>query len=484
MRSLPNLVFVLSLLPRVLGGSVLLLNSTILGPDPQTVNRLNGESFQQDALTSFNGYQYAVFWVPDTINASVRHASVSRRAITPQEGDWETFVMQDYNQTSDDGHDIISLGISQGDGTLHMSFDQHDNNLNYRISEPGIATNPTGVAWSSDIFRPITSYLPGLESLEEDVYYINITYPRFVNIPTAAADGSGADLLLEMRTGESGLGNDWLYRYVPSKGWELIGMYLEGVNNNGYINGIDYDPWGRLAATWTYRDYVPTDGAAVAVEAGPNGPGNNHDLVYAYSTDHGFTWHNNWGQQIANTSAQQPILPESAGVTVFSIPKDSGILNQEAQIIDDVGRMHVLSRENTTGTELWYHYWRDTNTFWTRAAIPPNIPGSGNITGTPTYIGKRGKLVAPLASPDTLLAILPDNAANSSALTILRSTATEGYQDWTAVWYAASGCVAEPLFDRQRLRLGEDGADGVLSLYLVNGTEVVVVDLDISGVLV
>lgn len=31
------------------------LGSSTLGQDPQTVNRLNGESFQQDALVTFNG---------------------------------------------------------------------------------------------------------------------------------------------------------------------------------------------------------------------------------------------------------------------------------------------------------------------------------------------------------------------------------------------------------------------------------------------
>jgi hypothetical protein len=31
----------------------------------------------------------------------------------------------------------------------------------------------------------------------------------------------------------------------------------------------------------------------------------------------------------------------------------SGILNQEAQTLDDQGRLHVLNRENTTGFEQW-----------------------------------------------------------------------------------------------------------------------------------
>ena len=34
--------------------SLQLLGSTTLGQDPGTINRLNGESFQQDALVTFN----------------------------------------------------------------------------------------------------------------------------------------------------------------------------------------------------------------------------------------------------------------------------------------------------------------------------------------------------------------------------------------------------------------------------------------------
>lgn len=97
------------------------LGSTALGQDPQTANRLNGESFQQDPLVTFNGesapkstndyiltlqgYQYAVFWTADATNMSVRHASVSRRNLKTASV-WETFTLPDYNQTDDDGHDV------------------------------------------------------------------------------------------------------------------------------------------------------------------------------------------------------------------------------------------------------------------------------------------------------------------------------------------------------------------------------------------
>jgi hypothetical protein len=35
--------------------AVRVVNTTVLGLDPQTVNRLNGESYQQDALIIFQG---------------------------------------------------------------------------------------------------------------------------------------------------------------------------------------------------------------------------------------------------------------------------------------------------------------------------------------------------------------------------------------------------------------------------------------------
>lgn len=94
------------------------------------------------------------------------------------------------------------------------------------------------------------------------------------------------------------------------------------------------------------------------------------------------------------------------------------------------------------------------------------------MTGTPTVIGKRGKLVAPLES-NTLLAILPSNADNSSAMSIIGSTAQSQFRDWKVLWETPSGCGWEPLFDRYRLQ------EGILSLYVVNGTDVQVWDFQI-----
>lgn len=85
-------------------GALRVLGTTTLGSDPPTVNRLNGESFQQDALVSFNGFQYAVLWTVAPSNISVRHATVSRRPL--QSDHWESLTLTDYDQTEDDGHDM------------------------------------------------------------------------------------------------------------------------------------------------------------------------------------------------------------------------------------------------------------------------------------------------------------------------------------------------------------------------------------------
>ena len=96
-------------------------------------------------------------------------------------------------------------------------------------------------------------------------------------------------------------------------------------------------------------------------------------------------------------------------------------------------------------------------------------------------IGKRGKLVTVPSSPGTvgattLLALLPSNAVNSTAFSILASTDAGHFRDWSVAWEIQSGCGWEVLFDRYRLR-----DEGVLSLFMINGTEVQVWDFTLEG---
>jgi hypothetical protein len=60
---------------------------------------MNGESFQQDGLTSYNGWEYTAYW------DSSGHVNVSRRPLPS--GSWQNVVLTDYATTSTDSHNVI-----------------------------------------------------------------------------------------------------------------------------------------------------------------------------------------------------------------------------------------------------------------------------------------------------------------------------------------------------------------------------------------
>lgn len=142
-----------------------------------------------------------------------------------------------------------------------------------------------------------------------------------------------------------------------------MGTYLEGTENNPYINGLDYRN-SRLHVTWTYRDFVPfegwdkTTGTQHKQQAGPNGIENNHDLWYSYSDDQGRTWKNDRGVTVAELDKGESVLRSSNDIKVFSIPKGCGAHNQEDQVVDHDGGVHVLNRDTMDGQMQWKHYYR------------------------------------------------------------------------------------------------------------------------------
>lgn len=163
-------------------------NISILGQDPDRAHRINANSFQQQAITSINGFQYAGFYTDVPHQKGACYANISRRQSTSGVNDWETVTFEDYSQVVDDGHNTISLGVCRGDGTVHLGFDHHCDRLRFRISEIGLVTEGK---WEKSRFRETQDFLPGIEhnNLMDEV-----TYPRFVNV--------GDDLLLTFRIGQ------------------------------------------------------------------------------------------------------------------------------------------------------------------------------------------------------------------------------------------------------------------------------------------
>ncbi|KAF2020730.1 hypothetical protein BU24DRAFT_469493 [Aaosphaeria arxii CBS 175.79] len=380
--------------------------------------RLNGLAFQQNALVTFENYQYVAFYSTAT-GYGKHYVNLGRRRISPSVGDWQYFAFTDYLQTTLDEHNTISMGIS-GDGKIHLSFDHHDVPLNYRVSTSGIAKSIPS-EWSQQSFGGAVQHsLPGSTGP-----WTPLTYPRFERI-------ANGDLLMEFRIGQSGAGDSWIHRYSSTSGlWSNVGKYLQGQDNNAYVNGFTAQD-GKLHVSWTVRE---TPDAST-----------NHDFYYALSEDDGRTWKQTNGQGVA-----KPITPSTAGIKIYTIPQNSEIINQEAQCADSKGRFHALMRDKSSGTAKFYHYLRTpTGTF---SKNPINVAVS-----TPPYLAYRGKIAA---SGDNLIAIIPD--APKSTVTIWGATAGGNFQDWKSLG-TIGNMAGEPLVDYDRL-----ARNNVLSLFVRQG---------------
>lgn len=81
---------------------------TTLGPDP--IHRscaINGYAFQQDAIHTLNGWQYACFYASSSGAKEPLFVHLSRRKLP--DGPWQTIIFEDYEQTVDDGHNTVQV---------------------------------------------------------------------------------------------------------------------------------------------------------------------------------------------------------------------------------------------------------------------------------------------------------------------------------------------------------------------------------------
>ncbi len=378
---------------------------------------LNGESFQQEGILTFGGYQYTAFW------NTARHVVLARRELP--DGDWSSLEFADYTNTESDAHNTISLGVAPGDGTLHLAFDHHDSTLHYRKSVSGLVSDPANTAWATTSFSATQSALVGSTTIQA------LTYPRFLTAPT------GDKLLMSARLGASGSGDEHLWEYDTSThAWTSVGRVVDGTsdNINAYLHGLAYTPGGtRLHAAWCWRE-------------SPNAS-TNHDLAYAYSDDHGRTWKNNAGLTIATTGTSA-IRQGSEGLHVVTIGQNRGLINQEHLTVDPSGKVHVLlshlpddqaddsNFDSARSKSEYFHYQRALDGTWTRTSL-----------GLPVVANLRGKLA--LSSSQNLYAILPD-------LRIAGASASADYAEWTLLDGSDSGrFFSDPLIDAARL-LEED----------------------------
>ncbi|KAK3172186.1 hypothetical protein Dsin_033004 [Dipteronia sinensis] len=371
--------------------------------DVQGSFKLNGVSFQEDVLVTAGNYQYIAFY---SVYAYGQHyVNVGRRVISPSVKEWQYITLKDYIVSSTDGHNVVSMGIS-GDGKIHLSFDHHDTVLKYRTTRTGAAT----VAASSGL-------PPSLE-----------LYKTPCRVPPAPGHRSPipGSRPLPMVT--------FSWSFVSERQWSAYGKYLQGQDNNAYINGLDSIN-NRLSVSWCVRETPDAN--------------TNHDLFYAYSDDNGQTWKGSNGSTLV-----KPITPSILGAKVYDIPQNSQMVNQEGQVADSSGRFHVLMRDALSGTSMYYHYLRDSRGIWSKRAIDV-----ANMS-PPTLYLNRGKLAID-SSANNLIALLPDDP--KLQMKVYGSTAAGDFRDWTLL-ATIPNAATEPLFDRARLR-----QFGILSLFIRQG---------------
>ena len=111
------------------GESVLDPHALILGPEGKFGPVINGGTFQNAGLLTHAGWQYAAYFNAD------RRVCLARRQLP--DGEWQKLAFPDFRYPADNAHDTISMGISRGDGRIHVSFSQHVVPLRYSVSIPG-----------------------------------------------------------------------------------------------------------------------------------------------------------------------------------------------------------------------------------------------------------------------------------------------------------------------------------------------------------
>jgi hypothetical protein len=395
---------------------------------------VNNESFQLNGIVTFAGYQYTGWYTAD------RSAVLARRRLPA--GAWQVLTLP-HRLSTDDSHNVISLGISPADGRLHVAMDVHNTTIFYTKSAAGLVTAPAAQAWTAAQFGPVQRTLDGID-------LGGISYPQFLLTPENR-------LQFSFRTGGSGNGSNELAEYADGA-WTRLGKWsgatgtftYKGVTSttrNMYLHGLTYGRDGRLHAAFTWRE------GNLGVLCDPGGL-SNHDTGYVYSDDRGRTWRNGAGTVVGTTGSAELVSVDSPGHVIDPLDVDRALMNQESQAVDSAGRPHVIisyvptasltcvTSYATQRTQFGrtFHLHRDAAGAWHRMEIPV----APNATG-------RSRLV--FDHWDNAYVVMPFGR-------IVAASAHSVWTDWAPLFDAAGlNCFGEVVVDYPRV-----ASSGVMSV--------------------
>lgn len=253
-------------------------------------NTINTVVFRHNSVVSDKQWQYVAYY------DSTGHVVLAKRKTGSQQ--WEVKQTR-FTGNINDAHNTISI-ILDGNGYLHMSWDHHNNKLNYcRSVEPGSLE--------------LTEKLPMVGNTESSV-----SYPEFYKMP----DG---DLLFFYRDGGSGRGNLILNRYYTAqRKWERVqNNLIDGEGQRSAYWQACMDDKGVFHISWTWRESPDV--------------ASNHDLCYARSKDGGKTW------QKSDGSGQPAPINAGNAETIVVIPQKSDLINSTSMVTDAKGRPYIAT---------------------------------------------------------------------------------------------------------------------------------------------
>ncbi|MEO3812339.1 BNR repeat-containing protein [Sphaerisporangium sp. B11E5] len=383
---------------------------------------VNTQSFQLNGILTHGPHQYAAWYTAD------RSAVLARRALPG--GAWQSFPLP-HRLSTDDSHNVISLGVSPADGRLHVAMDTHNSTIWYTRSAAGQLSD---TAWSAARFEPFQRTL-GVLSLGA------VTYPQFVLTP-------GGRLQMSYRTGGSGNGVNRLAEYDGGT-WRALGAWtaatgaytargVTSTTRNMYLHGLTYDTRGRLHAAFTWREGntgVLCNGGGLA----------NHDTGYVYSDDQGRTWRNDAGTQVGTTGGAA-VSVTSPGLVVDPMTVDHGLMNQEAQAADSAGRPHVIiSYVPGRFTQCVSSYAAQRAQYARAFHVRKEASGAWRKTEIPFALGSTGRSRLVFDATDNAYVVLP-------FARIAAASAQSGYSDWRVLFDGAGlGAFGECLVDYPRV---------------------------------
>ncbi|KAI8821164.1 uncharacterized protein EV422DRAFT_529445 [Fimicolochytrium jonesii] len=436
-----------------------------------TAAPINFLAYSSSAIMSYGDAQYAT-WYGNNGNGTYQ-GMIARRRLHPV-GNWEITTLP-FSITSSgfaDSRNSLSMGISPGDGRIHITWNLHDSKLYYLASEQNMV-NPVGIArsWTSSRFNSPRNDLLGL------VIENNIAYSYFVASPVG-------NLQMFYRVGSSVNGTLNLAEFngsVPTNtSWTRLGQIASSTygtyttpsgKTSGptdtrafFMHGATYSTTnGKLHIYGTWRE------GNSSLQCSNTGVA-NHDTVYVNSADYGRTFRAASGLLISTTGQTTGTLTvDDASTIIDTLGPDYGLTNQESQVVDSKGAPFVLiSYVPGRFTSCVTDFVANRTSYARNFLIRKVGTNAFNKTEIPFALNSSMRSQLVLDKSDNAYVVRPD-------FKILRATAASLYSDWTVLFNFADVSVypfSEPTIDKSRA-----ASDQILSILFQTPNGIQVADV-------